>query len=66
MPRHLKVYWTYHNPIIYFAFKLPNHIFQFIIPFINEQSSNKKINYNPNNKITKTFNSIYICICAWI
>ncbi len=38
-----------HNPIIYFAFKLPNHISQFITPSINELTSNKqKIDSNPN------------------
>ncbi len=36
-----QAYWTYHNPI-YFAFKLHNHIFQLIIPSIDEQTSNKK------------------------
>jgi hypothetical protein len=48
MPEHNNVifvstqaYWTNHIPI-YFAFKLPNHISQFIIPSINEQTSNKK------------------------
>ncbi len=35
-----QVYWIDYNPI-YFAFKLLNHIFQFIIPSINELTSNK-------------------------
>jgi hypothetical protein len=39
--RSTHAYWTDHNPI-YFAFKLPNHISQFIIPYINELTSNKK------------------------
>jgi hypothetical protein len=38
--RSTQVYWTDHNPI-YFAFKLPNHISQFIIPSIIELISNK-------------------------
>jgi hypothetical protein len=36
-----QAYWTNHNPI-YFALKLPNHISQFIIPSINELTSDKK------------------------
>ncbi len=36
-----QAYWKYHNPI-YLKFKLPNHISQFIIPCINELTSNKK------------------------
>jgi hypothetical protein len=36
-----QAYWINHNPI-YLAFKLSNHIFQFIIPCINELTSNKK------------------------
>jgi hypothetical protein len=42
-----QVYWIDHNPI-YLAFKLPNHIFQFIIPYINELTSSKKIGSNLN------------------
>ncbi len=36
-----RAYGIDHNPI-YFAFKLFNHISQFIIPPINELTSNKK------------------------
>ncbi len=36
-----QAYWINDNPI-YFAFKLFNHIFQFIIPSINELTLNKK------------------------
>jgi len=36
-----QVHWIDHGPI-YFAFKLFNHISQFIIPSTNEQTSNKK------------------------
>jgi hypothetical protein len=38
-----QAYCKYHNPI-YLSFKLPNDIFQFIIPCINELTSNKKKN----------------------
>ncbi len=36
-----QVYWIDHN-LTYLAFKLPNHISQFIIPCINELTLNKK------------------------
>jgi hypothetical protein len=39
--RSAQAYWTYHNPI-YFAFKLTNHISQFIIPSNTELTLNKK------------------------
>jgi hypothetical protein len=39
--RSIQVYWIDHN-LIYFAFKLLNHISQFIIPSIIKLTSNKK------------------------
>jgi hypothetical protein len=44
-----QAYWTNHNPI-YFAFKLPNYIPQFIIPTINEQMLKAKIHSKTNIK----------------
>jgi hypothetical protein len=36
-----QAYWIDHNPI-YFAFKIPNHISQFILPSITKLTLNKK------------------------